>query len=109
MLRMRIYDKARCTEAKGVGVGVLCSLASQTLYVNCPYNSGSFTMSLKISFAGKRALVTGAGKGIGRDVAKALCKCDAKVFALSRTKSDLESLATECPGDTTLLPRWMYT
>ncbi|XP_005989131.1 L-xylulose reductase [Latimeria chalumnae] len=50
------------------------------------------------NFAGKRALVTGAGKGIGRSVAKALHRSGAQVFALSRTQSDLDSLSQECPG-----------
>ncbi|KAK3751044.1 hypothetical protein RRG08_044622 [Elysia crispata] len=52
---------------------------------------------MDIRFDGKRALVTGAGKGIGRDIAKALVKCGAKTVALSRTEADLSSLKTECP------------
>ncbi|XP_002731193.1 L-xylulose reductase-like [Saccoglossus kowalevskii] len=48
-------------------------------------------------FDGKRALVTGAGKGIGRDVAKELVKCGAVTYALSRTQSDLDSLKEEVP------------
>ena len=54
-------------------------------------------------FAGKRALVTGAGKGIGRTTAKALLQCGAEVIALSRTQSDLDSLKQESPGIQTLL------
>ena len=53
-------------------------------------------------FSGKRALVTGAGKGIGRDVAKALVACNAEVIALSRTESDLTSLEKELPGIKTI-------
>ncbi|GFR71696.1 L-xylulose reductase [Elysia marginata] len=52
---------------------------------------------MDIKFEGKRALVTGAGKGIGRDIAKALVKCGAKTVALSRTEADLASLKAECP------------
>ncbi|KAG7247383.1 hypothetical protein CRUP_016478, partial [Coryphaenoides rupestris] len=36
---------------------------------------------MEISFAGKRALVTGAGKGIGRATALALVRCGAEVTA----------------------------
>ncbi|CAI8054189.1 L-xylulose reductase [Geodia barretti] len=46
-------------------------------------------------FAGKRALVTGAGKGIGRATVKALVECGAEVIALSRTEADLHSLKQE--------------
>lgn len=43
----------------------------------------------------KVALVTGAGKGIGRAVAKCLADQGAKVLINARTKGDLESLSTE--------------
>ena len=49
-------------------------------------------------FTGKRVLITGAGKGIGRTTAKALFQCGAEVIALSRTQSDLDSLKQEAPG-----------
>ncbi len=50
---------------------------------------------MNIALHGKRALVTGAGKGIGRTIATVLATCGAKVVALSRTQQDLESLASE--------------
>ncbi|XP_067860251.1 L-xylulose reductase [Heptranchias perlo] len=52
---------------------------------------------MEASLACKRALVTGAGKGIGRATAKALLECGAEVIAVTRTQSDLDSLIQECP------------
>lgn len=46
-------------------------------------------------FNSKIALVTGAGKGIGRAAAIKLAQNGAKIAAVSRTKSDLESLKEE--------------
>ncbi|KAK3705059.1 hypothetical protein QZH41_009323, partial [Actinostola sp. cb2023] len=53
---------------------------------------------MEISFKGKRALVTGAGKGIGRSTAKALAQGGAEVIALTRTQADLDSLVAEVPS-----------
>ena len=50
--------------------------------------------------AGKRVLVTGAGKGIGRVTAVKLAAEGAKVIALSRTAADLESLKQEIACET---------
>nr|XP_002740433.1 PREDICTED: L-xylulose reductase-like [Saccoglossus kowalevskii] len=41
-------------------------------------------------------------EGIGRAIAKMLVTCGAKVYALSRTQSDLDSLKEEVPGISTL-------
>ncbi len=47
---------------------------------------------------GKIALVTGAGKGIGRASALALAGAGARVIAVARTPDDLASLEREAPG-----------
>ncbi len=48
-----------------------------------------------MDFVGKRVIVTGAGKGIGRATALMLAKRGAKVVALTRSAADLESLEKE--------------
>ncbi|XP_062072312.1 carbonyl reductase [NADPH] 2 isoform X2 [Lepus europaeus] len=53
---------------------------------------------MQLNFQGLRALVTGAGKGIGRDTVKALHARGANVVAVSRTHADLVHLSQECPG-----------
>ncbi|ODM91899.1 L-xylulose reductase [Orchesella cincta] len=55
------------------------------------------------SFKGKKVLVTGAGQGIGKDIAKTLFEEGATVYALSRTAENLKKLENECPGITTIL------
>lgn len=48
-----------------------------------------------MSFEGKRVLVTGAGKGIGRTIATMLASRGATVIASSRSADDLRSLGAE--------------
>ena len=50
-------------------------------------------MLKKINLNGKTALVTGAGKGLGKACAIALAEAGAKVFIISRTKNDLEKVS----------------
>ena len=50
-------------------------------------------MLKKINLKNKVALVTGAGKGLGKACAIALAEAGAKVIILSRTKSDLDRVS----------------
>jgi NAD(P)-dependent dehydrogenase (short-subunit alcohol dehydrogenase family) len=50
------------------------------------------------ALAGKRILVTGAGRGIGRCCAVACARLGAEVIAVARTASDLATLAAESGG-----------
>lgn len=53
------------------------------------------SMRSLFDLSGKRALVTGAGRGLGRGCALALAEQGAEVIALSRTASEVESLVGE--------------
>ena len=50
-------------------------------------------MLKKINLKNKTALITGAGKGLGKACAIALAEAGAKVIILSRTKSDLDKVS----------------
>jgi NAD(P)-dependent dehydrogenase (short-subunit alcohol dehydrogenase family) len=53
--------------------------------------------------AGRHAVVTGAGRGLGQAIALALVAEGARVTAVARTRADLETLAAEAPGQITAL------
>ncbi|OLV19900.1 SDR family oxidoreductase [Deinococcus marmoris] len=57
--------------------------------------SSSEQPSAHFDFSGRRALVTGAGKGIGREIVALLSACGAQVVAISRDAGDLDSLRGE--------------
>lgn len=73
--------------------------------------AGSSGVIDQFRLAGRRALVTGAGRGIGRQTAVVLAELGASVVGVSRTRSDLDELAGEigaaggelraCPADVT--------
>lgn len=52
--------------------------------------------------AGRTAVVTGAGRGLGRACALALAQCGAQVIAVARTGSDLE--AVKAAGGDNIVP-----
>ncbi|MEX2149523.1 MAG: SDR family NAD(P)-dependent oxidoreductase [Steroidobacteraceae bacterium] len=52
------------------------------------------------ALAGRHALVTGGGRGIGAVIAKALAEAGARVTILARTGSELDETAIDLPGTT---------
>jgi 3-oxoacyl-[acyl-carrier protein] reductase len=53
---------------------------------------------MDLGIKGKRALVTGAGRGIGRAIALALAKEGAEVCVVARTGGDIQSIVDEMGG-----------
>uniref|UniRef100_A0A452SHU6 Carbonyl reductase 2 n=2 Tax=Ursus americanus TaxID=9643 RepID=A0A452SHU6_URSAM len=72
--------------------------AFKTSMPSSPAGQRHRVSTMQLNFSSLQALVTGAGKGIGRDTVKALHALGAKVIAVSRTNTDLVSLSKECPG-----------
>ncbi|MBV9487873.1 MAG: SDR family oxidoreductase [Frankiaceae bacterium] len=49
--------------------------------------------------AGKRVVITGAGRGLGRLLAHAFSQAGAQVSLVARTETDLKTVAAEIPGE----------
>ncbi|UWU25864.1 SDR family oxidoreductase (plasmid) [Rhizobium sp. CB3060] len=49
-----------------------------------------FNILERLSLSGRRALVTGAGRGLGRSIAEGLASADAEVTLCARTESEVE-------------------
>lgn len=55
-------------------------------------------MSCRFDFSGKTVLVTGAGRGIGKVIVDELIKSGASVIAVSKTQSNLDTIAAQYPS-----------
>lgn len=60
---------------------------------------GRDVLHMSISLTGKKAIITGAGKGIGRATALALAKEGVSLGLLARTEEDLKKVADEVKDD----------
>ncbi len=50
--------------------------------------------------SGKRVVITGASRGLGRVLAHAFSQAEARVVLVARTETDLKEVAAELPGPT---------
>ncbi len=53
---------------------------------------------------GKRVVITGASRGLGRVLATAFSRGGARVALVARTEADLKAVADELPGDCLVVP-----
>src|SRR3954466_10320220 len=62
---------------------------------------GSFPRGADVT--GKRVVITGAGRGLGRLLAYAFSRAGASVALVARTETDLKTVAAELPGPALVL------
>ena len=55
---------------------------------------------------GRVAVVTGAGRGIGRAIAVELASLGMRLGLVARSRAELDSLATEIGGEAIACPVW---
>src|SRR5579862_2280097 len=79
-------------------------LPSTTLVTHALANNWEDEMDLGLR--GKKALVTGASKGIGRACAEALAEEGCDVVLVSRTAADLEAVRTKIAGEHNVAVRY---
>jgi NAD(P)-dependent dehydrogenase (short-subunit alcohol dehydrogenase family) len=58
---------------------------------------------MDLGIGGRRCVVTGASRGIGRATAQLLCEAGAEVLLLARGEADLERAVSSCRGSATAL------
>ena len=68
--------------------------------------------NMDYNFEGRKILVTGSGRGVGRALASSLARTGAKVYALDCVKETLDELVKEIPSITAIhqdLKDWEQT
>ena len=76
----------------------MTSMNATSFYGPDMHRSLALFADMDISLSGKRVLITGAGRGIGRALALRVAACGGHVIALSRTQAHLDTLKAECPS-----------
>lgn len=94
-----MFSRALSVSSRAVARAVVAGPTSAANFMVPARGYAADTASaLDFRFDGKRAVVTGAGKGIGYDTCVALTRAGAEVIAVTRTQADLDLLIEEC-GD----------
>ncbi|KAJ8316841.1 hypothetical protein KUTeg_004745 [Tegillarca granosa] len=104
----KVYDEmlvrhplGKITEMKDVSNAVMFLLSDKASMITgtiLPVDSGYMFMKMAYNFTGKRALVTGGSRGIGKVIVKDLIDAGAEVYALAKTQTNLDKLKSEIPN-----------